>query len=424
MYQENSINLLNLVLSLSDALDLASPNLAQHQMRTAFIAWAIAKESNIPNSDLEELFIAALFHDVGALSPEEKLNIHQFESINPDPHCISGEAFLKKISLFQQASQLVRFHHTSWEYWDQPISDPVVFGSQVIHLADVVERAITRSKYILHQEKEIIEYIDSLGTQFCPEVVGAFRSVAEREDFWLDLTSPRLYSILLHQGPGKRVEINLSGLLSISELFKVLIDFRSRFTATHTTGVATSASNIACKFGLTDTEIELMEIAGNFHDLGKLVIPNSILEKPGRLSPEEFALMKQHTYFTYSILSTIGGIQNIAEWAAFHHERLDGSGYPFHLDASRLTIGSRIMAVADIMTALAEDRPYRKGLENKEILKILDGLVAKNHLDGSIVEVLRKNFDEIVSVTKAKQAVALNIFQDEFSEEQAAIRTA
>ena len=106
-------------------------------------------------------------------------------------------------------------------------------------------------------------------------------------------------------------------------------------------------------------------MAGNFHDLGKLVIPNSILEKPGKLNDEEFALMKQHTYFTYSILTTIGGIQEIAEWAAFHHERLDGNGYPFHLNASKLSTGARIMAVADIVTTLAEDRPLPAGDEKR-----------------------------------------------------------
>ncbi|MCJ7518705.1 MAG: HD domain-containing protein [Anaerolineaceae bacterium] len=387
-------------------------------MRTAFIAWQIAKESNISNSDLESLFIASLLHDVGALSPEEKINIHQFEMIDPEPHCILGEAFLNKISLFKQSSQFVRFHHTPWVQLDQSISNPIVYCSQILQLADTVERAIARPKYILHQDKQIVDRISSLNTQICPEIIEIFKKVAVREDFWLDLTSSRLYSILLHHGPGKGIEIDLSKLLSISELFRNLIDFRSQFTATHSTGVATSASGIARKFGLTDTEVELMKVAGNFHDLGKLVISNSILEKPGKLTEEEFALIKQHTYFTYSILNTIGGIPNIAEWAAFHHERLDGSGYPFHLDASKLSTGTRIMAVADILTALAEDRPYRKGLGKEEILKILQGLGEKRHLDITIVDVLKENFDEIISHTKEKQAMALHIFREEFSSKE------
>lgn len=416
MYQEKSINLLNLMLSLSDALDLASPYLALHQMRSAFIAWEIAKESKISNTDLEDLFIAALLHDVGALSPVEKINIRQFEVVDTEPHCILGEELLKKLPMFKQSAQFVRFHHTPWSYWiekDQPISNPVVYCSQILNLADIIERSIARPIYILHQDKRIIDRICSMDNQIYPEIFEIFKKVAVREDFWLDLTSPRLYSILLHHAPTKGVDIDLSELLSISELFRNLIDFRSRFTATHSTGVAASASGIAQKFGMTDIEVELMEVAGNFHDLGKLIIPNSILEKPGKLTEEEFALMRQHTYFTYSILSTIGGIQDIAEWAAFHHERMDGSGYPFHLNSSKLSTGSRIMAVADILTALAEDRPYRAGMRKVEILKILNELVAKNHLDKNIVEVLEEDFDEIVSNTKEKQAQAIHIFQDE-----------
>lgn len=415
MFQEISINLLNLLLSLSDALDLASPYLAQHQMRTAFISWQIAKEANISNGDLDNLFIAALFHDVGALSPEEKINVHQFEVINPEPHCILGEIFLKKVPLFQQSSRFIRFHHTPWVELDHSLDNPIVYCSQIIHLADTIERAISRPKYILHQDKQIIEQISSMDLQFNPEIVDIFKNLAVREDFWLDLTSPRLYSILLHHAPTKGIEINLSELLAISELFRNLIDFRSPFTATHTTGVATSAASIGRKFRLTDVEVELMKVAGNFHDLGKLVIPNSILEKPGKLTEDEFAIVRQHTYFTYSILTTIGGIQNIAEWAAFHHERLDGSGYPFHLDASKLGTGARIMAVADILTALAEDRPYRLGMKKEEILHILHNMGEKGYLDQTILGILFDNFDEIVANTKEEQAKALHIYNKEFS---------
>ncbi len=406
-----------MLLSLSDALDLASPHLAMHQMRSAFIAWEIGKESKISNTDLKNLFIASLLHDVGALSAEEKINLHQFEVIDTEHHCILGEAFLKKIPMFKQSSQFVRFHHTPWAQMELPISNPIAYCSQILNLADTVERKIIRQKYILHQDKEIINHISSLNNQICPEIIEVFKKVAVREEFWFDLTSPRLYSILLHHGPGKGIEINISELLSISELFRNLIDFRSQFTATHSTGVAATASGIARRFGLTDTEVELMEVAGNFHDLGKLVIPNSMLEKPGKLTEEEFALMKRHTYFTYSILTTIGGIQNIAEWAAFHHERLDGSGYPFHLDASKLSTGARIMCVADILTAIAENRPYRKGLEKEEILNILQGLVKKGYLDITIVDVLKENFEEIVSHTKEKQAMAFHVFREDFSKE-------
>jgi HD-GYP domain-containing protein (c-di-GMP phosphodiesterase class II) len=187
-----------------------------------------------------------------------------------------------------------------------------------------------------------------------PEVVDIFRSVAAREDFWLDLVSPRLYSLLLHDGPCRGTELPISDLMPISEMFRNLIDFRSPFTAAHSSGVAATASSIANCLGLTETEIEVMEVAGNLHDLGKMAVPNSVINKPDKLTTDEYAIIRQHPYFTYSVLSTIGGMRQIAEWAAFHHEKLDGSGYPFHIDARKLDTESRIVAVADIFTALAE----------------------------------------------------------------------
>ena len=101
MYQNPSVNLSNLLLSLSDALDLASPELSLHQMRTAFIAWEISKAANLPPGLTEQLFIAALLHDVGALTPEDKLSLHSNEVDDVEPHCILGEAFIDQVLMFE-----------------------------------------------------------------------------------------------------------------------------------------------------------------------------------------------------------------------------------------------------------------------------------------------------------------------------------
>jgi len=415
MYQNVSINLLNLILSLSDALDLASPELSQHQLRTAFIVWEISKAAGLPSTDIEQLFIVSLLHDVGALSLENKITLHQGEETDPEIHCILGERMLRHLPIFGLSSKIIRFHHTEWQALEGRTKEPLIFSSQILFLADVLERSVDRQTYILHQDRELVARISALSrTGIDPEVVQVFKSVAVREDFWLDLVSPRLYSLLLHDGPSRGVEIDLVFLKPISELFRNIIDFRSRFTSTHSSGVATSASEISRFLGLTETEIGLMEVAGNLHDLGKMVIPNSILDKPDKLNKAETAIMRQHTYFTYTVLNTIGGILQIAEWAAFHHERLDGSGYPFHLGADKLSLGARIMSVADIFTALAEDRPYREGLEQREVISILRGLCAKNFIDRIVLRVLEENYEEILTLTKKKQAEAKEYYEQEF----------
>ena len=121
--------------------------------------------------------------------------------------------------------------------------------------------------------------------------------------------------------------------------------------------MAAAAKLISQLHGFTRNEVKLMEIAGNLHDIGKMAVPNRILEKPGKLDDDEMAVMKAHTYNSYEVINSIDGMQQIAEWAAFHHEKLDGSGYPFHRDRDSLNLGARIMSVADVFTALTEERP-------------------------------------------------------------------
>jgi HD-GYP domain-containing protein (c-di-GMP phosphodiesterase class II) len=287
------------------------------------------------------------------------------------------------------------------------ITEPTVFDSQILCLADSIERRIARDTYILHQHSRIQDKARAMaGTEVHGDIVDLFMNASEREEFWLDLTAPRLYSLLLHNGPFCRLDIDLSRIATIARLFKNLIDFKSPYTATHSSGVAESAVCLTRLVGLTELETQLMEVAGYLHDIGKLVVPNAILEKPGKLSRDEFAVIKQHTYVTFSVLSTIPGMLEIAEWAAYHHEKFDGTGYPFRRTAKELNIGARIMAVADIFTALAEDRPYREGMDAAAIQRILQDEAATGRLDKRIVAVLLENIDSIQVVVRRKQEEA------------------
>jgi HD-GYP domain-containing protein (c-di-GMP phosphodiesterase class II) len=115
------------------------------------------------------------------------------------------------------------------------------------------------------------------------------------------------------------------------------------------------------------------------------------------------------------VINTIGGIQQITEWAAYHHERLDGSGYPFHCTASELSTGARILMVADIFTALAEDRPYRKGMTKKGIVQIIKQFSDRRLLDARIVNLLFDNYDEIYSYVAKNQAIAREFYEEQYS---------
>jgi len=409
------VNLSNLLLSLSEVTDLANPLIAQHQHRTAYIALELAKFADLEPEITENIFTAALLHDIGAVTVEEKIAVHNFQKVNESIHTIRGELLLEQIPWLRKISKIVRNHHKNWSAWEEDIENPVVFSSQIVLLSDYVERLIDKNKYILHQSKDIVEIIKKLSdTVVNKKIVAYFVDLAKREDFWLDLTSPRLYSLLLNNGQFKNMQIGLEDVLLISNLYRDLIDFKSRFTATHTSGVAECAVKLSELFGLAELDVKSMMIAGNFHDIGKLVIPNSILEKPGKLTLEEFEIMRCHTYHTFNTLDSIGGLQRIAEWAAYHHEKLDGSGYPFHLTNEEIGTGSRIMTVADIFTAISEDRPYRKGMDKDEIYKILKSQTDKKLLDKRIVELLFDNYETINIQVKTKQLKALDFYEKRF----------
>jgi len=150
--------------------------------------------------------------------------------------------------------------------------------------------------------------------------------------------------------------------------------------------------------------VKLMQAAGYLHDLGKISVPSEILDKQGKPTEAEWAILQGHTYYTFRILETIGGMPQVSEWAAFHHERLDGKGYPFGHTAKDLTLGTRIMAVADTTTALLEDRPYRKSMSDQKAIRILRKLAADGALDGDVLDVLLRDFDPIHAVCQEEQA--------------------
>jgi HD-GYP domain-containing protein (c-di-GMP phosphodiesterase class II) len=151
-----------------------------------------------------------------------------------------------------------------------------------------------------------------------------------------------------------------------------------------------------------------MAIAGYLHDIGKLTVPTEILEKPARLDEEEMNLMKSHVYYSYRILDSVKGLETINMWASFHHERMDGKGYPFHFRGESLPIGSRIMAVADVLTAISEDRPYRKGMDEETALFLIEDLGSKNALDREIIKIAKANFNYLNEVRHDVQNRAKN----------------
>jgi len=146
------------------------------------------------------------------------------------------------------------------------------------------------------------------------------------------------------------------------EAITKIVETRDPYTAGHQKKVADIAKEIAKDLGLSRDVIESVNLAGQIHDLGKIAIPSEILNKPGRINEIEFALIKTHSAMGYEIMKNIDFPWPIADIVLQHHEKLDGSGYPNGLKGDEILIQARILAVADVLEAMASHRPYRAAL--------------------------------------------------------------
>ena len=129
------------------------------------------------------------------------------------------------------------------------------------------------------------------------------------------------------------------------------------------------------------------------HDIGKLQIPDEILESPQKLTPMERVIMKKHSFATYQLLKRVSGFEELALWASQHHESLHGGGYPFHVSAKELPLESKIIKVADIYQALAQTRPYRQPLEALDILELLRQMQMDYEVDAEMINFVAAHLD-------------------------------
>ncbi len=407
IYLELKIPVIDIVLSLSSAIDLIDPRITNHHKRVSYIAYSIAKEMNLSDEEIKNLILASLLHDCGAVNLSERNSLFEFEflesMLNRYSHGYKGWFILNEASELKAAAEIIKFHHVFWEErlesHLQVYKIPIT--SFILHLADRVDILINRNKEILNQRTYIQNMINSgSGTMFMPSTVDAFNNLVQKPYFWFDIINPYLDDLIKKAMLHYNSYINNSSFHQYANIAHRIIDFRSRFTSTHSMGVATSSSALADKMGFSVLDTELMKSAGLMHDLGKLCIPEYILEKPGPLDKNEFNIIKSHTYHTYRILNSITGLEKVQDWAAFHHEKLDGTGYPFQLNANQLDLGSRIMAVADMFTALIEDRPYRPA---KPVEYAMDMINSSKNLDYDVKACLNQNLEEILQKTKASQ---------------------
>ncbi|MFW6026418.1 MAG: HD domain-containing phosphohydrolase [Candidatus Woesearchaeota archaeon] len=404
-----TISVYKVVKSLSYSMDLISQTVVGHHKKVSYISLQLGKELNLKKEKLNKLVVSALIHDLGVFYLNQKYSDLSFDS-KRNKHAEIGYNLLNRNFPIKEIPQIIRYHHHDWKNNNEDI--PLL--SNILHLADRIAVLIKDEPTILNQKNSIIKIIKRNTPQrFFQDGVQAFENLANKEYFWLDLISDsKIEKEIDNFFAPYKWKINFEELQKISYLISHIIDFRSSFTATHSEGIATISSLLSKYFNFTKKNQQKMKIAGYLHDIGKLIVPPDILNKKEKLNNKEWSLMKTHTYYTYQALSNSKKLDNIKKWASFHHEKLNGKGYPFHLTAENLSLGSRIMAVADIFTAITEDRPYRKGMPKEKVKGILNEMAEMKEIDKEVTTVIIDNFDEFNQIRKKSQLKVKKYFQN------------
>ena len=401
------IDIIGLLSAFSFALDCVEAELihvtSNHGKRVAYMSVCMAEKMGVSDDALRDLAACALLHDnaltqyineefYSDISNIDTLKVSS-DDITPRQlgmHCIYGEKNLEKYPFKTGVKDVILYHHEEADGsgpFEKKWTEVPLFA-RIIHFSDMLDAFCKAQKFDEDVFNKAVNFIEkNKDKRFDSEVTKMFFDAFDKDEF-SRLGDEHIEEYFWEKVPCEKSFYSFNVLKDLADLFAKIIDYKSEFRSRHSLGVARTASKISEIMGYDKVICDKMYLAGTLHDVGKIAIGNEILEKPARLTDEEFAKMKNHAGYTYMILSKVDGFEEIRDIAAFHHERLDGSGYPFGKMADELTTLQRIMACADIYQALTEKRPYKDGMNHDKACEILKDMADKNWIDKNITEVI------------------------------------
>ncbi|HET7459271.1 MAG TPA: HD domain-containing phosphohydrolase [Gemmatimonadaceae bacterium] len=421
------IDLSEVLAALSRALDLTEGQPQGHSARSAVIGMRLATEMGLAAADRAALYFAILLKDAGCSSnaarmsaifgaddrtikPRMKLvdwhqrgrlaletwrsvgstgefgggllrsKIRHFAAIARTPgitrdliqvRCDRGAAIVLGLGFPQLTADAVRSLDEHWGgggYPDGKRGTEIPLFARIASLAQCLETV-----HASHGVDEALRVVRKRrGSWFDPILVDRVLGWRGDRAWWDALAATAPADVRLDGATGgTAVAVDASRLDDVARAFAEIIDAKSPFTYRHSTNVAEYAVSIARELGMTADATALLYRAALLHDVGKLGVSNRVLDKPAKLTDEERRDVERHPAYTWDILSSVTAFHPFAWTAATHHEKLDGSGYPWGLTAHQLDQPARILAVADMYEALTADRPYRVGMTPADALAIL-----------------------------------------------------
>lgn len=404
----NQINLISFFSALATLIDSTHRQFRGQHLKATYICVRLADALEIPEPDRQNLVLASLIHDIGTLTLNERLAIQSIESSKTAQHCEVAYWILSQEPHMLPIANIIRNHHHRFDASLKNETEPSIL-SQILHLADRLSCAIDPDQLPILSAPSALEIIKaSSGKLFDPALCDLVQNIGKAESFWLDMDTSNVFEALVSRLPSKLfVDINVFEKISL--VFRYFIDFRSEFTIAHTAGVAAIAEKLAEKASFSSSEIQKIRIAAYLHDIGKYAVPAEILEKPVTLSAEEFGIVRATPYYTFQCLSGISDPE-IQSWAGLHHERINGSGYPFRFSGNDVSKGAQIVGIADMFSAMIERRPYRDGKSPEEALKILKSEAEQGAVRIDLVELVTLNLEEIVASHAQKIDEAFDVY--------------
>lgn len=395
------------VFALSDALDLVGIDDVAHGKRVGVMAAECAKSAGYNQKDSAFLFALGMVHDIGVSSTTDHRHlVSEFEWENSETHCQSGHQLLKDYPPLAAMAEPILHHHRRWsDPAAQAVPPAIMEQANLIFLVDRVD-ALAAPHYadrslLIHTQRIREQIAARSGIFFAPHLVEIFLEASAREAFWLHLESRGVEGYAARMlAQGELTEMTLAEVKGLATIFARIVDAKSSFTAVHSLGVAGLARWLAMRSGLASGRCDKIEIAALLHDLGKLRIPDAILNKAGPLDLIERQIINTHSFETYLILQRIPGFEDIARWAAYHHEMPNGEGYPFHLKGADLPLEARIIGTADVVQAMIQHRPYRPGYSAAQLEPFLTDLAREGQLDGDLVGLVLADFSEALHAAR------------------------
>jgi len=381
----------SLIKAIAAALDKVEQELlgasTNHGKRIAVLCAKMGKILGETPDEMMSLAICALLHD-SALT--EYILVSR-TSGHHDPamkkHCEFGERNINTLGLKTNVKDFILYHHERADgkgpFGIKEGEGPV--GAELIAIADSIDVIHNLQRLKPDELPALLKNIkEETGKKYSKTAVNAMLEILDL-DMILSLKDEKINETTEAAFIPWIVDIEAQSIMGFAGFISRIIDYKSEFTQKHSTQIANIAWFMSGYYKYNHEESVMLYLAAALHDIGKLFTPTAILEKPGKLTDEEFIIIKEHVRKTYELLKDIEGFQYICAWASNHHEKLTGAGYPFGKKADELDFNSRLMTCIDIYQAVSEKRPYHPVRDHAAAIQILTKMSEDDSIDKNII---------------------------------------